>query len=104
MLLGLVERRRAGVVPFHHFGRLELAPVPNRRKVAPWRSVEVPTMSCGFQTFMLLRDVGIDRVRKCPECVSIFIATGKRDYCNPKCQNRHNQREYRKRQFGRQDS
>lgn len=48
-----------------------------------------------FQTLMLLRAVGLERVRRCPECARLFVKIGKRDYCRARCQNTNNQRRYR---------
>jgi hypothetical protein len=51
-----------------------------------------------WHLFVLLQQEPLDRIRRCPECATIFYRVKKQAYCSRTCGNRVTQRRWRERQ------
>ena len=101
MVLGTRERRSAPLTP---------VPLPSLALGAPSLGDLVPgagqhaLVAEGstrdvflFLFFLLLKQVGSQRIVRCPECGTIFYRHGNQDYCARPCVNRVSQRLWRQR-------
>jgi hypothetical protein len=48
--------------------------------------------------WLLIREEGVDRIRRCPECNKMFYRVAKQQYCTRACTNRANVRAWRQRE------
>jgi hypothetical protein len=54
--------------------------------------------------WLLIREEGIDRIRRCPECNKMFYRVAKQQYCTRACTNRANVRTWRQREEAEQSA
>lgn len=51
-----------------------------------------------YRLLRLLEDVGIERLRACPECGRLFLKVTRKEFCSTRCQARVNMRNQRRNQ------
>jgi hypothetical protein len=95
LLLGLAAHdEEDGLLPEIALGRMQWAPALEKGSRVVLSVDGAASDVLWVQILLLLRDVGFERIRKCPGCQRLLVKFGKRDYCTPKCQNRNNQRRW----------